>query len=497
MTQILDNLMKKGVLVSPEVISSQYDEQTIKEVINFFGEDLDILDKELINNYLYNKKADSKPRVEIIKDYTKESQKRTFQDFVKIFNLRFENTASILKSRQELGSVSSINRIKRKNRSDKVATIGMILEKRVTKNKNIIIELEDPTGLCTAVIKKTDDNTELYKEAMDLVLDEVVGITGVWLGGAIFVDNIIFPDVPRTHELKKQKKEEYALFLGDTHFGGKVFMKEAFQKFIDWLNGKIGDEEHKKIISKIKYIFLAGDTIEGAGIYPGQEKDLDIIDVKDQYDDAAKWLKKIPSHIQIISTTGNHDTGRLAEPQEKPSKEFAKALYEIPNLTLVSNPAVVNVGKTQDFPGFNVLLYHGGSLIYYAENIPSIRALGGQRRVDLIMKFLLQRRHLAPTHGSTLVLPDPQEDFLFIDKVPDFFLTGHIHRASVANYNNVTMINSSAWTETTEDQIKRGLEPLPGRVTIVNLQSRDVKIINFLTKKQKEEEREKIENAAK
>ena len=366
----------------------------------------------------------------------------------------------------------------------------MILEKNITKNNNVILIIEDPTNVITVIIK--EDDKELHKIAMDLVLDEVIGVNGVHLGDAIFANHIVFPDIPISNELKKSPKEEYAIFMGDQHFGSKVFLKEEYQKFTDWINGKIGNEKQKEIAKKVKYIVMTGDIIEGAGIYPNQNEDLEIIDVKEQYALTANWLKQIPSHIEMITTTGNHDAGRIAEPQPPIPKEYAKELYQIPNLKIVSNPAYINIGSTPNFPGFDVLIYHGGSLIYYSENIPSIRAAGGQKRVDLILEFYLKRRHLAPTHGSTLIIPDPVDDHLFIDQIPDFFVTGHIHRASVASYRNVTMINTSCWTETTEDQIKRGLQPQPGRVAIANLKTREVKLMNFLTKEEREKEKEKL-----
>ena len=127
-------------------------------------------------------------------------------------------------------------------------------------------------------------------------------------------------------------------------------------------------------------------------------------------------------------------------------------------------------------------MYHGGSLIYYCENIPSIRKAGGQRSVNLAMKYLLQRRHLAPTHKSNLYIPDPEKDFLFIDTIPDFFITGHVHRANIDSYRNITMINSSCWTGKTEDMEKRGLEPQSARLPIINLKTREIKLINFLKK---------------
>jgi len=91
----------------------------------------------------------------------------------------------------------------------------------------------------------------------------------------------------------------------------------------------------------------------------------------------------------------------------------------------------------------------------------------------------LQRRHLAPTHKSTLYIPDVKRDPLVISSVPDFFLTGHIHKSSVSNYRNVTMICSSCWQSKTTFQEKVGHHPEPCRVPIINLQTREVKILKF------------------
>ena len=210
---------------------------------------------------------------------------------------------------------------------------------------------------------------------------------------------------------------------------------------------------------------------------------MEIEDIRDQYTEFARYLKMIPEEKEVIVFTGNHDAGRLSEPQEPLMREYAAPVYEIPNVTIVSNPAVVNIAATKHFPGFDCLLYHGGSFIYYSDNIPSIRQAGGQKRVDLIMKYLLQRRHLAPTHNAALTIPTLDRDWLLIDRVPDFFVSGHIHRVSVANYRNVTMVNAGCWTETTEDQVKRGLEPQPSKLVLVNLKTRAAKVMNFRREK--------------
>jgi DNA polymerase II small subunit len=95
------------------------------------------------------------------------------------------------------------------------------------------------------------------------------------------------------------------------------------------------------------------------------------------------------------------------------------------------------------------------------------------------MKFLLKRRHLSPTHGGCPYIPDSEEDPLVIKKIPDFFATGHIHKTSVANYRNITLISGSCWQSKTAFQEKVGHHPEPSRVPLINLQTREVKILKF------------------
>jgi DNA polymerase II small subunit len=170
---------------------------------------------------------------------------------------------------------------------------------------------------------------------------------------------------------------------------------------------------------------------------------------------------------------------RLAEPQLPIYKEFASSLYDLPNVQMVSNPSIVNIAKKSTFPGFDVLLYHGYSFDHYIANVDEIRNNGGYDRADLVMKFLLQRRHLAPTHASSLYIPDTEEDPMIIKKIPDIFCTGHIHKSCVSHYRNITLISGSCWQAKTAFQEKVGHRPEPCRVPLVNLKTRDVKILKF------------------
>jgi DNA polymerase II small subunit len=167
----------------------------------------------------------------------------------------------------------------------------------------------------------------------------------------------------------------------------------------------------------------------------------------------------------------------MSEPQPMLDKEYAKAIYDLPNVFIVSNPGIVRIHKSEKFSGFDVLLYHGYSFDYFIREVESIRNNGGYDRADLMMKFLLQRRHLAPTHGSTLYIPS--EDNLIIKQIPDFFVTGHIHKVSISNYKTVTTICGSCWQRKTAFQEKVGHHPEPGKVPIVNLRTRAIKVLNF------------------
>src|SRR3989344_1716894 len=371
------------------------------------------------------------PTIIVIKNYEEDIKKRNVQDFVKHFKSRYNSLKNILINRLELKDCISINRVSNKNNGSRVSIIGLISDKRTTKNGNIF-----------------------------------------------FANTLLLPDIPMNNELKRIDEEFYCVFTSDIHVGSKMFLEKDFLNFIDWLNGNYGDENQRQIASKIKFLFLGGDLIEGVGIYPAQEDDLLFKDIKKQYDVLSEYLIKIRKDIQIVIIGGNHDSLRLAEPQPKLHPVYAKSIYELGNTTILTNPSMVNIFSSKDFEGFNILLYHGSSYPYLADNVESVRIKGRLDRADLIMKHSLQARHLAPTHNSVQYIPG-EEDTLVIDKIPDFYLSGHIHKVTALNYRGVTLIGGGCWTEQTEDQEKRGIVPEPSKVVVVNMKSREVKIFNF------------------
>lgn len=415
--------------------------------------------------------------VKVIYSYKSEPKKREPQDFIDHFNARYAALKKILRQRQELANTMSISRVFGKRDREQLAIIGMVNDKQLTKNGNYILTVEDETAYIKVIVNKT--RPDLFRMAKDIVLDEVIGISGVNGDKVIFANNLLFPDVPIGDDVKKSKDEAYALFLSDLHVGSKYFLEEDFNRFLKWINQELGNETQRKLASKVKYIFVLGDLVDGCGIYPSQEKELTIKDINGQYEECARLLSKIPKDIRLIICTGNHDAMRVAEPQFPIYKDFAEPIYGLQNALILSNPAMVNIHSSEGFPGFDVLVYHGYSFDFYVAEVDSIRNNGGYDRADLIMKFLLQKRHLAPTHTSTLYVPDTNEDNLVISKVPDFFASGHIHKASAANYRNITLISGSCWQARTAYQEKVGHNPEPSRVPLVNLQTRQIKMLKF------------------
>ncbi len=189
----------------------------------------------------------------------------------------------------------------------------------------------------------------------------------------------------------------------------------------------------------------------------------------------------IPKDKKIIYSTGNHDACTVAEPQPRIDAVYAKPLYAIPNLSIVTNPSWITLHETEHFPGFSCLLYHGFSYTRYCDTVPSIRDSGVpiSDRTGLIMKYLLQRRHLAPTYASTQAIPNPKEDCHIITEVPDFFFSGHIHKAIISNYRGVSLVAGSCFQSNSTYQEKFGHTPIPGQVPLINLKTREIRMLEF------------------
>ena len=417
-----------------------------------------------------NLEENEEPFVKIVSTHPMMSKKIEVGDFVNHFRYMFIEIRGFLQERPELTNLVSINKISGKKQG--ISIIGIVSDKKITKNKNIFFDVEDLTGKIRVIVGQ--NKKESYEKAENICLDSVIGFRGSGSREVFFANEIILPDAALL-EKKHSPIEEYALFISDIHVGSRLFLEKNFLNFIDYLNGKIPNTPEYE---KIKYLFVVGDLVAGIGVYPNQEKDLLIKDIEGQYARFAELIGKIRSDIKIIILPGNHDCVRLAEPQPILDEKYAWPIYNLKNVTLVSNPSMINIGARKNFQGFDVLAYHGFSYFYYAGTVPKLIAQDSANSPDKIMTYLLQHRHLAPTHASVQYVPS-EKDPLLIRRIPDIFVSGHTHTGTVSNYNNILVISNSCWEDLTPIQEKFGSKPNFCKVPMFNLKTRNVKILDF------------------
>ena len=392
---------------------------------------------------------------EILQDTSKKSYTSgEISNLISYFASRYEKVSKILSQRPDLKVTQKIEEIT-KDQTD-LSLILMVNDVRTTKNGHKLIEFEDDTGQIPILVSK--DNDELMAEAEKLVKDEVVGILATKMSGdnkLAIANQIIHPDVPR---IPKKEMDFGIVFLSDVHIGSKTFLPEAFERFIMWINCEYGSDEQVAIAKDVKYLIIGGDIVDGIGVYPNQEKELEIKDIRQQYDKAASYLGQIRNDIKIIISPGNHDASRVAEPQPAVPEKYADALYQLDNVEFISNPGYVSLD------GIKVLIYHGRS---FDDLAMSVKGFSHERN-DILMEELLKKRHLAPSYGERPPLASELEDYLVIDDVPDVFHTGHVHINTHKVYNGIHLINSGTFQTQTEFQKIYNIVPTPAEVPILD-----------------------------
>jgi len=412
------------------------------------------------------------PEINIIKDVTGNSVcEGTTNDFTKLFVDRYNSLKKILRNqRRELANAIPINRIK-KSGVKEIQIVGIVKEVRTTTNGHRLIELEDETDIVTCIALK--NNREILQMANEVVLDEIIGIRGQLSknGDLVVARSIVYPDISIQNERHRSEVPLYAAFLSDIHVGSKQFMKDEWQAFLHWINGEMGNSRQRDVAGKIKYIIIPGDVVDGIGIYPEQDKELSIVDVYRQYEALAEQLSLIPNYISMIMQPGNHDAVRPAEPQPTFEKEI-QDLFSGMNMKFVGNPCYFSLH------GVEVLAYHGQSLLDYATNIQHLKY---NEPVE-IMKTMLRKHHLAPTYGGYTPLAPEHLDYMVIDRIPDIFVTGHVHLAQIGDYRGVTLMNASSWQAQTTYQKMLNFIPDSGKLPIADLKTGNVTMMDFSKK---------------
>ena len=389
-------------------------------------------------------------------------------DFVGHFRSRYQQLQRILMQRPGLTNLTSINKLSGNRQG--VSIIAIVSEKRVTPNKNLIVKMEDLTGAISVLFKAGSD---CYSKAAELQLDDVVAVKASGNNDFLYGQDIIFPD---SFVLEKTSFAEDACvaFISDVHAGSIKHLGKEFEGFLTWINS--GDP----MADKIKFIFFVGDNVDGVGVFPGQERLLALKSLKEQYALLASYLERIPKRITMFMCPGQHDSVRVAEPQPIIDNYYGEKLYQIPNLVLVSNPCLIKLKEKEK--DFKILMYHGASIHAFINEVEELRVMKAHRCPAKAVKHMLKRRHLAPSHGvspSIVYVPNKDNDALVIQEVPDVLCTGEVHRLDIENYNGTLIITGSCWQAQTEFEEKVGNVPDPCKIPVLNLKTRELKILDF------------------
>jgi DNA polymerase II small subunit len=411
---------------------------------------------------------DVEPQIKIIEDPTnKLSSNGTIEDYIQYFQDRFKRLEKLLRQRIDVKSATPILEALKSQPRTKLKIICMISEKREAK-QHTILTVEDLQGTATVLITRNAPE-ELRKKAQTLLMDQVVCIAVQKTRSRLFLaEDIIFPEIGQKPMLRAAEPV-FAVLTSDLHVGSNKFNKEAFKKFIQWLQGKYGDDRTREIASHVKYVLIAGDIVDGIGVYPNQIKELVVRDVHRQYEYASSLLERIPEYIEVVVAPGNHDAPRKSLPQPAIAENLFKTLRENRKIHSLGDPAIVSVH------GIEVLMYHGRSLDDIVGTIPGI----DHNHPEKAMKLLLQSRHLAPFYGGKTQITPESRDFLAIERPPDIFHAGHIHVLGYCNHKGVLIVNSGGWQEQTDYMAKLGLMPTPGKVPVVNLQTMETTVLSF------------------
>ncbi|MFB6117418.1 DNA-directed DNA polymerase II small subunit [Halosegnis sp.] len=381
-----------------------------------------------------------------------------YEDFVAVFRDRYEKLAGQLRGRVNHRPTDSLQA---SGGGTDAGLVGMVNDIRSTAGGHWLVELEDTHGVFPCLVMKDKGIAELVDE---LLLDEVIAVEGTLSDDAdiLFVDSLHFPEVPRTYRPNTADRHVQAALVSDIHVGSQEFLADAWHRFADWL--------HTEEARHVEYLLVAGDMVEGVGVYPDQDEELDIVDIYEQYEAFSEHLKAVPGDMEILLIPGNHDAVRLAEPQPGFDEEL-RNIMSAHDARIHGNPALVDV------EGVQILMYHGVSLDEVIAELPDEKASYDQPHKAMYQ--LLKKRHVAPQYGGHTRLAPEEKDYLVMEEVPDVFHTGHVHKLGWGKYRRVVAVNSGCWQAQTDFQQSVNIDPDAGFAPILDLDTLEMTVRDF------------------
>lgn len=391
-------------------------------------------------------------------------------DFISYFRDRYEKLAKMLRGGIRHTTIVDLKDLKH-YKDQKVKVIVSVFDKRETKKGNVMLEVEDLTGTFKVIISKNSSHVEHGKDNNSkekvwdkvgyILKDDVIAITGKAMEAFLIAEEVEWPDLPVMRERKTTENDLGIVYISDIHYGSRYFLSKYFDYFTEWLQGK---GEAKDIASKVKYVVVAGDIVDGIGVYPNQEKELTIKDIYKQYEMFDDFLERVPDYIEVIVGPGNHDAVRRGEPMPAIPKDLIKN----DRIVRIGNPSTVNI------EGLKHLIYHGTSMDSLIACLPN----ASYAHPEKVMVEYLKRRHLSPIYPGNLIIPE-KIDYFVIEDEPDVFHSGHVHKNGYTAYRGTLVINSGTFQDQTEYQVKQGHIPTPAMVPFYETKYGKLRTLDF------------------
>ena len=383
--------------------------------------------------------------------------------YATLFLSRYRSLARLLRGRPSLPDLRPIRELRPGERGGSV--IGMVREIRETSRRHhVIVTVDDETGSVDALVPRDSPGARA-----PFLPDEVVGLRLLYgrdptkIPIAVGVER---PDVPAERPRTRSSRGARVLCLSDLHVGSRSFLAESWARLVAFLHER---GPRPDLARSIEYVVIAGDLVDGIGIYPRQEKDLAILDIVEQYVELGRRLAELPGRLTIVAVPGNHDAVCPAEPQPPLPAALAECLPG--NVHLLANPS------TFALDGVVVAAYHGRG---FDDLIPALPGASYARPTE-VMRRMLQMRHLGPIYGDRTPLAPLARDGLVLDPAPDLLVTGHLHTFGAERYRGTLMLNASTWQAETEYQRMRNIVPVPCRAAVVDLATLGLATFDFST----------------
>ena len=252
----------------------------------------DLIEEEKVETPkpIERKKVADIPPVIIERQIQKSMSDGKLESYVSLFNDRFNNLSKLV--RRDPSMRDAIRDTTNLSADEENKIIGMVADIQTFNNGRTRVTLEDKSGRINVMLQESGD------ENLNLLMDEVIGVSGKLSrqGNVLFVNSpIIRPHLGRYREVSRSDEPHIALFISDVHLGSSTFQEREWDKFISWLNRDV--DYHKEWIPNPGYLVIAGDAVDGIDSYPGQEADLSISDVWEQYAELSKSVNRLPNEI--------------------------------------------------------------------------------------------------------------------------------------------------------------------------------------------------------